>query len=96
MAKYPIKQPLKNISEALAKVNCTPNFKKSSAWGSTSFGSFWSLLSRRSVRALPLVWAEQAQKHMLGTEAGDILISTVIIMMHIFKPVQSVSIWHFI
>lgn len=26
MAKYPIKQPLKNISEALAKVNCAPDF----------------------------------------------------------------------
>lgn len=31
MAKYPIKQPLKNISEALSKVNCTQDFKMS-AW----------------------------------------------------------------
>jgi len=44
MAKYPIKQPLKNISEALAKVNRASNRTKMSAWGSMSVGSFWSLL----------------------------------------------------
>lgn len=71
MAKYPIKQPLKNISEALAKVNSTPNFRKLSAWGSMSFGSFWSLLSWQSVRALPWFGQEQAQKHTLCTEAVD-------------------------
>lgn len=86
MAKYPIKQPLKNISEALAKVNCTPVFKKISAWASISFGSFWSLCSGQPVRALPLVWAGTGSEAC--TEAVDILvIYTVIIMVHIFTPI---------
>lgn len=94
MAKYPIKQPLKNISEALAKVNFTPVFKKLSAWASMSFGSFWSLLSGQSVRALPLVWAGTGSEAC--TEAVDIIvIYNVIIMVHIFTPIWSVSIWHF-
>lgn len=66
MAKYPIKQPLKNISEALAKVNCTPDFKIS-AWGSMSFGWLWFLLSWESVWALPSVWAgTSSEAHTLN------------------------------
>lgn len=97
MAKYPIKQPLKNISEALAKVNCSPNFKKVSAWGSMCPLAVFGPSSHSSQREV-CVWfgQEQAQKHTLCTEAVDSLISTVIIMTCIFKPIQSISIWHFI
>lgn len=96
MAKYPIKQPLKNISEALAKVNCTPDFKMSS-WGSMTFGWLWSLLSWRERILCLWLGQEQTRKHTLRTEAVDIiLISTAIIMIHVLKPIQSVSIWHFI
>ena len=63
MAKYPIKQPLKNISEALAKVNCTPDCKKILEWGVMSFDSFWSLLSWQSVSFAFGAKQEQAQKH---------------------------------
>lgn len=63
MAKYPIKQPLKNILEALSKVNCTPGYKKILERGIVSFDNFWSLPSWQSVSFAFGAKQEQAQKH---------------------------------